>query len=87
MSEATVSTTTATTAPPTVGAMPVDSLARLARADARYRRAVAAYEAARESHREAIVTAFDAGLSLGEIAETIGLTHEFVRKVVRRAGR
>lgn len=63
--------------------MPVDHLARLTRIDARWRKA---YEQARvlqaERHRT-IVEASDAGVPTRQIAGSIGLSTEAVRKILR----
>ena len=64
-----------------------DPRARLDRAAARLAKATAVYEAAVEERKAAIVAAYEAGMTLDDIAGTLGVDHEVARRIVRRAGR
>jgi DNA-directed RNA polymerase specialized sigma24 family protein len=58
------------------------SLTRVARANAKVRRAEQALQRAREEFRDAIVVARDDGESLAAIARTVGVTRQRIKQIV-----
>jgi hypothetical protein len=62
--------------------MAASSLTRVARANAKVRRAEQALQRARGEFRDAIVMARDDGESLAAIARTVGVTRQRIKQIV-----
>jgi DNA-directed RNA polymerase specialized sigma24 family protein len=62
--------------------MAANTLARVARANAKVRRAEQALERAREEFRNAVVAAHEAGETLAAIARTVGVTRQRIKQIV-----
>ena len=74
--------TTTSEIPPTVGRVE-DHLSRLRRADEREKAALARYRKVAEERRAAIVAAYKSGMTITQIANTLGVGHEAIRVIVR----
>jgi len=62
------------------------ALEHLASVDFEFRTCRKAYRHESDRRKDAMVTAYTAGASIGEIAEALGIGHESVPKMIRHSG-